>query len=110
MSEHTPTPWKVGTYRYDRGNIMGQHPIIMRHDSNDPYIPIAQIQVRAPIDFKGITKAMVISEAKANAEFIVRACNSHAALVEFAENIEACRFVPDYVHEWAVNVLEVAKS
>ncbi len=54
--KHTPTPWEVSYYDYD---------------NNGPIYCI-----------ENVTRSTTPEEHKANAEFIVRACNAHDDLVE----------------------------
>ena len=65
--KHTKTPWKVGEYNedYEEINILCVSDGYTYHAAN---VPVFQ---GAPSD-----------EQKANAAFIVKACNNHAALVE----------------------------
>ena len=65
--EHTKTPWKVGEYNedYEEINILCVSDGYTYHAAN---VPVFQ---GAPSD-----------EQKANAAFIVRACNNFDALVE----------------------------
>ena len=65
--EHTKTPWKVGEYNedYEEINILCVSDGYTYHAAN---VPVFQ---GAPSD-----------EQKANAAFIVKACNCHDALVE----------------------------
>lgn len=63
MSEHTPTPWRVGDYVLQTiFAVNGTYPNT-----------VAVCQGRDP---------------RADAEFIVRACNAHAGLVEALKKID----------------------
>ena len=73
MTEHTPTPWEVSDQPAMRKGVIWFHRIYCRG-------------TLAPARGRGSTP----EEAKANAEFIVLACNAHAPLVAACEeHIEA---------------------
>lgn len=65
MSNHTPIPYYVQTTR--QAPVNGQHIIASVPLDEDNFI--AYVEGRTP------------EEARANAEFIVRACNNHGRLV-----------------------------
>jgi 3-methyladenine DNA glycosylase/8-oxoguanine DNA glycosylase len=68
MGEHTPTPWVSP-------NEPDGSPAIFFSDG-DPFMAVGEC----------ITHSMIgLEQARANASFIVRACNSHAELVKALE-------------------------
>lgn len=69
-TNHTPTPWEIREHNY--GNVRGAHGLFMVGNN----APIAD----------GIY-GRNISEADANADFIVKACNAHDDLVAVLEKI-----------------------
>lgn len=80
-TEHTPTPWK---YEYvDRNRAVISAP----KGANHVYCLFGEFV--GPPDFEKQTQLVTCTishqEAEANAAFIVRAVNSHAALVEALE-------------------------
>ena len=74
-TQHTPTPWTI----YDDGGEEDSSDIIMAwiddEDSGEKY-DIAAMLLDRPI-----------GERKANAEFIVRTCNSHDDLVDTLQSV-----------------------
>jgi hypothetical protein len=73
---HTPTPWKQGIVATDAENIYGPSDEIV-----------------ASCEDTSVYRRTVTTEARenANAEFIVRACNSHEALLaRVAAHVAAC--------------------
>lgn len=72
QAAHTPTPWHVE----EQTNSVGQLLYFRVEHPGRPYRGTV-CHVFPAEHIGGITE----SEARANAEFIVRACNSHAALV-----------------------------
>ena len=76
ITGHTPGPWTI----YDDGGEEDSSDIIMAwiddEDSGEKY-DIAAMLLDRPI-----------GERKANAEFIIRACNSHDALLEALEEYD----------------------
>lgn len=80
MSEHTKTPWTAsapdGSY----------HDVIRIYSGDNRDLPVAvcpQMKSAVLEVISGSTDAT--TEGACNAAFIVRACNSHEALKEFAE-------------------------
>ena len=73
MTAHTPTPWKVSDYRpYE---IIPRSQDESTYEQGDNGFPVV---------------CYPTYNAKANAEFIVRACNAHVQLVEtLKESFEA---------------------
>ena len=76
---HTPLPWRLGRNGADCLIFKGEHKFVADCDSADE-------------DSDGT------DEDRANAAFIVRAVNSHAALVATLENI--LEFMEDKFHEF----------
>jgi hypothetical protein len=84
--EHTPTPWA-----YDSNGIITIHKVPRYHDPDRPADhprfkgecpnTVNEVCVITP-QFNYYTRKYRSDEAKANAEFIVRACNAHEKLVE----------------------------
>ncbi len=67
MTSHTPTPWHIDPYgAHDTGNILIK-------------------QIPGPV----ICEIEPFEEAQENADFIVRACNSHDGLIHVLERAEA---------------------
>lgn len=92
-SEHTPTPWKVA----DENLKPGDFPMIVTPEEERPKYAIAEVyptggQLDAQGQFNGL------GNAKANAEFIVRAVNAHEELLgiahAFVEHIQNCGSKP----------------
>jgi hypothetical protein len=74
MSEHTPTPWELFEVN---DTIAIKNP---RHKSSHNEI----------VFWTGFDASHYPKQARANAAFIVRAVNSHDALIERAENALEC--------------------
>jgi hypothetical protein len=74
-SSHTPTPWFVA-YREDGTPIIDAE--------YQPHGLVCELAKQYPQD-DGVRS---LDAEQANAAFIVRACNSHAALVEALEEIQ----------------------
>lgn len=113
-SQHTPTPWKF-----------------ISHDHNPESQWLGNIQGSYGLDKDGIENIRTIScqtkyeispgEARANADFMVRACNSHEALIKVAERAleayaalavaaPACAATASMDEETARAALKLAKS
>ena len=71
MTQHTPTPWKLGTC-LEVEHIIG---IIPADRSNHETIAVVGLDETESLD------SDVQELPKANAKFIIRACNSHEALL-----------------------------
>ena len=71
VAAHTPLPWAVSSSTM----------LVAPNDPRD--MPV----IGNLIDLMGVS-SIGINEARANAAFIVRACNAHAALVEALERME----------------------
>ena len=102
-AKHTPTPWKVFYAKNNGQKILG-----VGQETGE-----------------GITNSQgwlwgEDHEAKANAEFIVRACNSHDALVESLKSMpKLCSYHDEYgdnfdfenyqkdICEWSIKVKDV---
>jgi len=78
-TKHSPLPWKVYTAKNNDTKILG----IGKEDTGEPVVA-----------FNG-TMWGEDAEAKANADFIAKACNNHYALVKALSNtvayIEICQ-------------------
>lgn len=74
VASHTPTPWNLG---YTGRCILREIPGMC--DGEDGYA----------VAITSAHSLLAPSEARANAAFIVRACNSHDALVKALEEIAA---------------------
>jgi hypothetical protein len=68
MSKHTPTPWRTGKFHMTSGSAADH---VYSSQSKEPQEGIARCYGWVGEE-----------EAQANADFIVRACNSHDELVE----------------------------
>lgn len=93
MSAHTPTPWRaVGQGGTADGGSSKQHPCFLGRILNDD----GQVIVSDGM-FLGVIGATP-EEAEANAEFIVRAVNSHEDLLAIAKRAlsESARVHPDF--------------
>ena len=77
-TEHTPGQWVI----YDDGRGPESSDIIMAHIDGDNF-DICAMSTELPVD-----------ERKANAEFIVRACNAHDDLLEALKTLLA--YANDY--------------
>ena len=73
ITQHTPTPWSIGSSNPGEGHVI-------ESDSADRTIAWTANSYCASNDEEYISQ-----EDEANAEFIVRACNSHDALLEALE-------------------------
>ena len=99
MTDHTQTPWaqvhgfpEYITVEADKDKKVGAHVDIVQHRE----IFARQIAWLGPDERHGITS----DEGKANAAFVVRAANSHDALVEALEAVKHLAKIhraPDYV-------------
>lgn len=87
-AQHTPTPWRVG-----KPNRMG---------SVVANVPVPEIGGSEDVAYYG-GHLIAESIAPRNAAFIVRACNSNAALVNalqlLADKVEACGGYPAFRDE-----------
>lgn len=72
--KHTPTPWKA--IEHENKNAFEGNIVITPNDMNDAVCTVWTCDTE--------------EETQANAAFIVRACNSHAALVEALEDLFNC--------------------
>lgn len=89
MSTHTPGPWRVVHTADDRT-------FIDTEESNDNFI--------AQVDRN-------VTEYEANAAFIVRACNSHEAILEALKLcVEALEFIPCRARNKAEEALRLAEG
>ena len=79
MSDHTPTPWKV-TPKHPESPIGYLFEIVMDEPMED--LPWHIASIAGGSSYHSLAAGI---EEKANAEFIVRACNAHDKL------LEACR-------------------
>jgi hypothetical protein len=88
-AEHTPLPWSI-SYGFDRGGSRADY--VAGPNPKSIGIKLASPWIEGAWDDD--------AEAKANAAFIVRACNSHYALVEAL--VEALRHAdPIECSAWA---------
>jgi len=75
--EHTPTPWAI------KENNLGCKEIVHLRKGETEYDSF--------FTAIGYTHGLACeAQDKANAEFIVRACNSHETLIEACKNLTAC--------------------
>lgn len=80
MTQHTPTPWKLSD-GFAGANVMSE---------TGTNVALALSEFTAPRKAEGkILTIAEIAEVKANAAFIVRACNAHDALVAEVEKAVA---------------------
>jgi hypothetical protein len=87
-TKHTPTPWRVYTATYNKQKILG----IGEASGPD--------QGNGIVAYNG-TMWGEMAQAKTNAAFIVRACNSHHALVE-CQTMGASLNTPDFL-DWVAD-------
>ncbi len=80
MTEHTPTPWRLSHYHYPHSQIVVDN----SRDDNDSRAKAEGRLVCEP-------NSQNMPQYKANADFIVLACNAHAPLVAACEKIERLR-------------------
>ena len=78
---HTPTPWEHTPMADGRHHFLGILCTEYRGNETAPYHPLV-----ASV-FHGMGQLAPREIAEANAAFIVRACNSHAALVAALEQV-----------------------
>lgn len=80
MEKHTPTPWKVTKLSHANDQLWLQ---ITGPDGRGPIVRVNSPGEPMPDGVIAESKLLITSEENqlANADFIVRACNSHAALL-----------------------------
>jgi hypothetical protein len=93
MSEHTPTPWAVRHFAGDHGRATIEQD--RGEDNTQPFHPICEIYSLG-------TGGVPSPESAANAEFITRACNAHADLVEALRGLLAADLYADAEGLWSI--------
>ena len=89
--KHTPTPWKT-----DVQERKGQNLHIITSESIDGFDPLSGMNLVAAVSYG--------TNSRGNAELIVRAVNSHAALVE------ALKAMQSACDEWAAEFTQCKRA